>query len=241
VGNYVRYRPGYPEEIIELLKTECGLRRASVVGDIGSGTGKLSELFLANGNAVFGIEPNKEMREAGEGLLNGFANFKSVEATAEKTTLPAAAVDFIAAGQAFHWFDRKVCRAEFSRILKPGGWIVLIWNDRQTASTSFLTEYEQLLKTYATDYSKVDHKQIDDEVVAEFFGYAPHKKVFPNVQEFDCEGLKGRLLSSSYAPEEGQPKYSEMIVDLEKLFAKCQENDRVRFVYDTVVYYGRLN
>jgi ubiquinone/menaquinone biosynthesis C-methylase UbiE len=226
--------------MIELLKKDCGFTRASVVADIGSGTGKLTELFLANGNEVFGIEPNKDMRQAGERLLAGFSNFTSVEATAEETTLPGASVDFIAAGQAFHWFDRKRCRAEFVRILKPGGWTVLIWNDRQTVTNSFLVEYEQLLKDYATDYSKVDHKQIDDEVVAEFFGYAPRKKAFPNLQEFDYDGLKGRLLSSSYAPEEGHPKYSEMIGELEKLFSKRQEGGRVRFVYDTVVYYGRL-
>jgi ubiquinone/menaquinone biosynthesis C-methylase UbiE len=217
------------------------LAGASVIADVGSGTGKLTEMFLTNGKAVFGIEPNREMREAGERLLAGFAGFTSVAATAEKTTLPDASVDFITAGQAFHWFNRKRCRAEFARILKPGGWVVLIWNDRQTSSTSFLTEYEQLLKTYATDYSMVDHKQIDDEVVAEFFGYAPHKKSFPNVQEFDFDGLKGRLLSSSYAPEEGQPKFAEMIADLEKLFARRQEGGSVRFVYDTVVYYGKLS
>lgn len=241
VDNYVRYRPGYPGEIIELLKKECGLTDASMVADIGSGTGKLTELFLANGNEVFGIEPNKEMREAGERLLAGFDNFTSVAATAEETTLPRACVDFIIAGQAFHWFDRKRCRVEFARILKSGGWVVLIWNDRQTATTSLLVEYEQLLKAYATDYSKVDHKQIDDEVVAEFFGHAPSKKVFPNSQEFDYEGLKGRLLSSSYAPEEGQPKFAEMISELEKLFARRQEGGRVRFEYDTVVYYGKVN
>lgn len=240
VDNYVHYRPGYPGEIIGLLEKDCGLTRASIIADIGSGTGKLTELFLKNGNEVFGIEPNKEMREAGERLLAGFENFTSITATAEETTLPRACVDFIVAGQAFHWFDRQRCRAEFARILRPDGWVVLIWNDRQTATSSFLVEYEHLLKTYATDYSKVDHKQIDDEVVGEFFGHAPCKKVFPSLQEFDYEGLKGRLLSSSYAPEEGQPKFAEMIGDLEKLFARRQEGGHVRFVYDTVVYYGKV-
>lgn len=241
VGNYARYRPGYPKEILELLKTECGLTRESVVADIGSGTGKLTELFLANGNAVFGVEPNREMREAGERLLAGSSKFTSVAATAEETTLHDASVDFIAAGQAFHWFDRKRCRVEFARILKRGGWVVLVWNDRKTEATPFLEEYEKLLKDYATDYSKVDHKNIDDEVVREFFGYAPGKKTFPSSQEFDYDGLEGRLLSSSYAPEQGQAKHTEMIRDLEKLFEMRQEDGRVQFVYDTVVYYGRLN
>lgn len=240
VENYVRYRPGYPKAILDLLKSECGLTSRSVVADLGSGTGKLAELFLANGNPVFGVEPNREMREAGERLLNGFANFTSIDATAEATTLPGACADFITAGQAFHWFDRKACRAEFARILKPGGWTALVWNDRQTQSSRFLVEYEQLLKNYATDYAKVDHKNIDDEVVREFFGCAPAKKLLPSSQEFDYDGLKGRLLSSSYAPEQGQPRHSEMIRDLEKLFQEHQQSGRVQFIYDTVLYYSKL-
>lgn len=240
VENYVRYRPGYPKDIPGLLESACGLTLHSVIADLGSGTGKLAELFLTNGNPVFGIEPNREMREAGERLLKSFSNFTSIDATAEATTLPDASADFITAGQAFHWFDRKSCRTEFARILKPGGWTVLVWNDRQTQSSRFLIEYEQLLKNYATDYAKVDHKNIDDEVVREFFGYAPSKRLLPSSQEFDYEGLKGRLLSSSYAPEQGQPHHAEMVRDLEKLFRKHRQSGRVKFIYDTVVYYGKL-
>jgi len=240
VQNYVRFRPGYPKEILGLLEFECGLNPRSVIADIGSGTGKLTELFLANGNPVFGVEPNPEMREAGERLLKGFPNFTSIAATAEDTSLRNASVDFIAAGQAFHWFDRARCRAEFARILKPEGWIVLVWNDRKTETTRFLVEYEHLLQTYATDYSKVDHKQIDDGVVRDFFGNAPAKKSFPSAQEFDFEGLKGRLLSSSYAPEKGQPGHAEMLLELERLFNAHQQNGGVQFIYDTVVYYGKL-
>lgn len=226
-----------------MLKNECGLTQESMIADIGSGTGKLTELFLANGNEVFGIEPNREMREAGERLLAGFEKFTSVAATAEETTLPDACVDFITAGQAFHWFDRKRCRVEFARILMRRGWVVLVWNDRKTDAdaTPFLKEYEKLLKVYATDYSKVDHKNIDDEVVREFFGYDPRKKKIPSSQEFDYEGLEGRLMSSSYAPEQGQAKHAEMIKDLKKLFEMRQQDGRVRFVYDTVVYYGRMS
>ena len=240
VDNYIRFRPGYPKEILGLLQSECGLNNRSIIADIGSGTGKLTELFLQNGNPVFGVEPNREMREAGERLLKSFANFTSIDAAAESTTLPNSSVEFIVAGQAFHWFDRARCRQEFVRILKPGGWVVLIWNDRKTEATPFLIEYEKLLQTYATDYSKVDHKNIDDAVVREFFGYAPMKTKIPSAQQFDFEGLKGRLLSSSYAPDRGQPGHVEMLRDLEKVFKARQENGQVEFAYDTVVYYGKL-
>jgi SAM-dependent methyltransferase len=240
VDNYVRFRPGYPKEIITLLKSECGLTPHSVIADVGFGTGKLTELFLENRNPVFGIEPNREMREAGERFLKNFPNFKSLATTAEDTALPPVSMDFITVGQAFHWFDRKRCRKEFARILKPKGWIVLIWNDRKNQATPFLIAYENLLKTYATDYSKVDHKNIDDAVVNEFFACPPAKKKFSSFQDFDFESLKGRLLSSSYAPEAGQTGHNEMLGDLEKLFNAHQKNSRVQFIYDTVVYFGRL-
>lgn len=239
VENYVRYRPGYPAEIISLLRDECGLTSASVVADIGSGTGKLAELFLNAGCRVFGVEPNKEMREAGERMEH--PNFTSVDASAEATTLPAHSVDFVTAGQAFHWFDLDRCRPEFLRILKPGGWLVIIWNDRQDDTTPFLAAYERLLEQFGTDYAQANHRRSDKpEVIRPFFGNEPRFKNFHNVQQFDFEGLKGRLLSSSYAPVSGQPKYEEMLNELKRIFDAHQKNGIVAFEYDTHVYYGLL-
>jgi SAM-dependent methyltransferase len=239
VDNYVRYRPGYPAELIDLLRDECGLTKDSVITDIGSGTGKLSELFLKFGCRVFGVEPNKEMREAGERM--NLSNFTSVDATAEATTLPARSVDFITAAQAFHWFDHAKCRAEFLRILKPGGWTVIIWKDRRTDTTPFLADYERLLAEYGTDYAQASHRRTDKpEVIRAFFGIEPRFKKFSQAQHFDFEGIKGRLLSSSYAPEAGQPKHEEMLVELKRIFDARQKNGIVAFDYDTHVYYGHL-
>lgn len=240
VENYVLFRPGYPAEVIDLLRDECGLTADAVVADIGSGTGKLSELFLANGNRVFGVEPNLEMREAGARLLRGFPRFTSVDASAEATTLPDRCADFVTAGQAFHWFDRERCRAEFLRILKPGGWIVLVWNDRRTNTTPFLAAYERLLLDHGTDYQQVNHRKIDEAVLREFFRGESRVKKFPNSQHFDFEGLKGRLLSSSYVPDAGQPGHDAMLAALRKLFDAHAANGCVAFDYDTLVYFGQL-
>jgi len=241
VENYLRYRPRYPAEILDALRAECGLQATSLIADVGSGTGFLAELFLSNGNQVFGIEPNREMREAGEQLLRSYPKFTSVAATAEITTLPEASVDFVTAGQAFHWFDRGRCRDEFRRILQPNGWVVLVWNDRRTVSTPFLAEYEQLLRVYGTDYANVDHKQIDSGVLRDFFGEDPIKKSFPTFQQFDLPSLNGRLLSSSYVPDIGQPRHAQMMEALQTLFAKHQAGGRVVFEYDTLLYYSRLS
>jgi SAM-dependent methyltransferase len=241
VENYVRYRPRYPAAVIDLLARECGLSPAAVVADIGSGTGISSELFLAAGNTVYGVEPNAEMRAAAETRLAGRLNFVSIPATAEATGLPDAAADFVVAGQAFHWFDLARARPEFSRILKPGGWLVLLWNDRRLDSTPFLVEYENLLQTYATDYREVNHKNLDDAAIAAFYGAGGCRKArFDNEQRFDFEGLKGRLLSSSYAPAPGTRNYKPMLADLRCIFNRCQEDGAVAFEYDTIVYYGRL-
>src|SRR5580698_5790113 len=142
VENYVRYRPGYPPEVLEKLKCECGLTSGHPIADIASGTGIWTRMLLENGNRVFGVEPNAEMRAAGERLLAPFANFTSIAGTAEATTLPDDSLDFISAAQAGHWFDRAKARQEFVRVLKPGGWLVLLWNERVTDSTAFLRDYE---------------------------------------------------------------------------------------------------
>lgn len=241
VENYVKYRPGYPKAILALLRNECKLTPASVIVDVGSGTGLSAGLFLANGNPVYGVEPNREMREAGEKLLAGSPRFTSVAATAEATTLPAAVADFIIAGQAFHWFDSAKARAEFVRILKPGGWVVLLWNERRVRDTLFMRNYERLLKTYSPDYAQVDHRRVDNAALSAFFGARGFRYAqFKNRQTFDFAGVQGRLLSSSYAPEADHPNHEPMLAELRRIFDAYQRQGVVSFNYDTQVYYGRL-
>jgi SAM-dependent methyltransferase len=241
VENYVKYRPGYPRAILDLLRRECGLTPASVVADIGSGTGLSTKLFLANGNRVYGVEPNPEMREAGEKLLAQYPRFVSVAAPAEATTLDAGSADFVVAGQAFHWFDREQARAEFARILKPAGWAVLMWNERRVSDTLFLRNYERLLKTFSTDYAEVDHRRMDAAVLGAFFGKTGYRVArFNNKQRFDFDGVRGRLLSSSYAPEPGHPNYEPMLAELGRIFDAYNRDGLVTLVYDTNVYYGHL-
>ncbi len=247
VENYVRYRPGYPLDVLETLKSECGLTPARVVADIASGTGIWTRMLLENGNRVFGVEPNAEMREAGEHLLGGFPNFTSIAGTAEATTLPDHSVDFVTAAQAAHWFNRDLARREFARILKRGGWLVLLWNERRTESTPFLRAYEQLLLTYGTDYREVRHENTTS-AVHEFFDPAHfQERVFAMRQDFDYAGLEGRLLSSSYTPGPDHPSHAPMLRELRRIFDAHQVFDahqaggRVAFEYNTRLYFGQLS
>jgi SAM-dependent methyltransferase len=240
VANYVLYRPGYPPQVIHELKTECGLACSHVVADIAAGTGIWTRMLLENGNPVFGVEPNAEMREAGERLLAAFPKFSRVAGSAEATTLADHSVDFVTAAQAAHWFDRTRSRREFVRILKPGGWLVLLWNERLTDSTAFLRDYEQLLLTYGTDYEEVRHERTTD-AVNEFFDPAPfQERVFEMRQEFDYAGVEGRLLSSSYAPGPEHAQHAPMLRELRRIFDACAVEGRVAFEYKTRLYFGRL-
>jgi ubiquinone/menaquinone biosynthesis C-methylase UbiE len=246
VQNYVRYRPGYPAEVLELLRTECGLQSSDIVADIASGTGIFTRLLLKNGNSVFAVEPNAEMREMSIDQLESLESYPrlvSIAGTAEETTLRTASVDFVTAAQAAHWFNLPRARAEFTRILKPHGWCVLIWNERRTTSTPFLRDYEQLLLTYATDYREVRHERVTPTIHS-FFAPAPFReRVFTVRQQFDYNGVAGRLLSSSYAPLEGQPGHASMMQELKSIFEAHAEGDErgVAFEYDTRVFYGRLS
>jgi SAM-dependent methyltransferase len=240
VDNYIRYRPGYPPEVVELLRSECGLNRDSVIADIAFGTGIFTRLLLEDGNRAFGVEPNADMRRAGEEFLRNFPNFMSIAGTAEETTLADHSTDFVTAAQAAHWFDLKKARREFERILKSDGWVMLIWNERRVEAIPFLRDYEQLLLKYGTDYQEIRHERTT-AAIDNFFAPSPFRqRTFDWIQEFDYAGLEGRLLSSSYAPSADEPNHKPMLENLRQIFDEHQKNSRVAFEYDTKVFYGQL-
>jgi ubiquinone/menaquinone biosynthesis C-methylase UbiE len=241
VDTYVRFRPSYPREIVEILERECGLTRDSVIADIASGTGIFTRLLLEHGNRVYGVEPNAEMRRAGEEFLKKYQKFTSVNGTAEATALPAKSVDLITCAQAAHWFVREKAMPEFQRILRPGGYLVLIWNDRKMAGGRFSEEYERLVETYGTDYSEVQRLGRVIEGNEFFREFKCQKRTLANYQDLNYTAVEGRLLSSSYAPERGEPSCAPMLAELRRIFDECQENGLVRMEYDTNLYFGRLS
>ena len=239
VEDYVRYRPSYPPALLDLLRTECALRPGHVIADIGSGTGFLSELFLKNGNRVYGVEPNQGMRQAGEEYLASYDGFSSIEGCAESTTLDDASVDFVTAGQSFHWFEPDPARREFVRILKPDGWMLIAWNDRRMEEAPFTRAYEELLERFGIDYKNVKDSYPETDRIRAFLNTFAQRDL-PNYQILDWDSLRGRLRSSSFTPTEGHPNYAPMMEELRKLFDAYQENGQVRMDYFTRVYYGRV-
>lgn len=240
VDDYVKFRPSYPNEAIESIIREAGLSADSTVADIGCGTGISSRPFLERGIRVVGVEPNEAMRSAAIEYLAEFSTFILKDGSAESTGIDDTSVDSIIAAQAFHWFDAENTREEFKRILRPGGSVVLIWNERLLDATEFLREYEAILLQYATDYSDIRHDRFGPDVVGEFFAAPFEQYTFRNIQSLDLEGMTGRVRSSSYMPAADSPVYGELIDSLRALFAKHAENDRIEIFYDTRVYISRL-
>ncbi|MBU1050009.1 methyltransferase domain-containing protein [Candidatus Bipolaricaulota bacterium] len=240
VNNYVRYRPSYPEELITTLMRHCSLDSASLIADVGSGTGILTKQLLDRNLRVLAIEPNAEMRQCAEALLTEHERFTSVSGTAEETGLAPASVDAVVVAQAFHWFRREQALKEFRRILKPEGWLALVWNQRKSTQL-FQRDYESLLGIHAPEYSRVSHRNLTDEVIASCFDPKSYRAfTFDHAQVFDLSGFLGRMKSSSYTPHEDSPEYERMRIDAEALFASYEQHGTISFEYDTQLYLGRL-
>ena len=243
VDDYVRFRPSYPAVVVRTLESELDIdpERTRVV-DLGCGTGISAQLFLAQGYRVLGVEPNVSMREAAVRGLGSDPRFQVVDGTAEATRLPDSSFDLAVAAQSFHWFDRTAAREEIGRILAPSGVVALLWNERKVDVSPFLRAYEDILLQYGTDYVQIDHRNLTDDVINNFFGPAGcDLRIFSNHQDFDLDGLIGRAKSSSYVPGPDHHDYDALLESLTSAYVEYAREERVRFEYDTKLYFGRLS
>jgi len=241
VDDYVLYRPDYPSALLDWLQREQGIDSGWRVADIGAGTGISSKMFLDAGYRVTAVEPNAPMRAAAEHWLQASAGFDAVNGRADVTGLPAASVDLVTVAQAFHWFDEQATRSEFARILRPDGLAAIWWNSRRLTGTRFLEGYEALLLKFGIDYTRVAERYADDARMRAWFGAGFCGSArFEHAQRLNYEALRGRLMSSSYAPKAGHPRHEAMLHALRELFDACAEHDTVSFDYDTRIFAGHL-
>jgi SAM-dependent methyltransferase len=242
---YVRGRPSYPQQLVDHLQQVGALKRGQLIVDLGVGTGLSAEPFLRSGYSVIGVEPNEAMRLTGDQQLAAYAakggTYRSVAGTAEATTLPDDIADLVIAGQAFHWFNVERAAIEARRILRPGGWAALIWNDRQSTGSAFLAGYEALLRTHGVDYANTGHRHIDEKGIAQFFAPAQALVVtFDNPRELELEDLLALAGSASYLPAPGDSRHAAMLSALNALFDAHEQNGSVQMMYQTRMHYARL-
>lgn len=240
VFDYIKYRPTYPREVLDTLIKSCKLNPGKIIADIGSGTGIFAKLILEKGCKVFGVEPNDAMREQAEVYLLNYPNFKSINATAENTTLLNSSIDLIVSAQAFHWFNHDKAKIEFKRILKPESYVALIWNERKTDGSAFLEEFEGFIEQFGENYIKSKQYSMGNAAKLLFGINKYNVKKFNNFQNLDYDGLRGRFLSCSYAPCPSNQNYNSMLKSLKDVYEKYSSQHGVQLVYETHIYFGKL-
>jgi SAM-dependent methyltransferase len=239
VDAYVRYRPGYPPALLDWLGAKIGLAPSWDIADVGSGTGIFASVLLANGNRVYGVEPNDAMRAAAEQALAGNPHFVSVRGAAEATGLPDACVDLVSAAQAFHWFEPEPTRREWKRILRPGGHVLIVFNSRRIDASPFMRSYDDFLHAHAIDYREIDHRRVLGEWLRGFIE-GPMEWRHHFTVRHDLAALMGLSASSSYVPSPDHPEHAAFMEGIERLFALHAIGGRVEFLYETEACAGRL-
>ena len=237
---YEKYRPSYPKELLDYLYQDVGFQENSVIADIGAGTGIFSRLLLERGSRVYCVEPNDDMRRVARQKLQGFPSCTFVDATAEHTLLDDRSVDFFTAAQAFHWFDQTAFAAECRRILRAGGKVVLVWNNREKDST-IIKETYRICQEICPDSQGFSGGKETPEKYQSFFREGRYEeRAFPNDQRMDLEGFLGRYLSASYAPSQEENRYFAFTKALTELFDSYQKGGAVTLPNQTHCYVGEV-
>ena len=241
VDDYVRSRPSYPPTAIDVLRDIVGLTPASSIADVGCGTGIFAAQLLMTGATIIGVEPNGPMREACTKLLAKNHRFRVLKGTAEVTGLNDSSVDLVTAAQAFHWFKESESRTEFRRILRPNGWVALIWNERKSKGSQFAQGYELILKECSPEYATVTHRNHPDQDILDWF-HNPAAKVhvFEHATGLDLANFLGRAYSSSYVPAEGTPEREVITNRLTQLFRDHETEGSVSMEYEAKLFLGQL-
>lgn len=238
---YLKSRPDYHKDIIDYLLTNHIISKESRVADIGSGTGIFSLQLQPYVKQVFAVEPNDSMRENAELQFKEYENIVSVSGCAENTLLRENSVDCITVAQAFHWFDKSAFARECQRILTPGGRIVLLWNVRDE-NNEIVKQNSEINALFSDNYSGFSNGMDfnNEQQFSDFFTEQYEKIEIKNPIYYDLNTFISRNLSSSFAPQKGNPNYEPYIEALTKLFYEQSVGGIMQYPYITRCYIGEI-
>ncbi|MDH3222381.1 MAG: class I SAM-dependent methyltransferase [Gemmatimonadota bacterium] len=232
---YDRGRPGYPAELYTWYRARFRLQAESVVADVGAGTGLHTEGLAGIVGRVWAVEPNDRMRDQARERFRGATSVRVSPGSAEHMGLPDASVDLVTAAQAFHWFQPPSFAREVRRVLRrPDSWC-LVWNVRNPAGNAFTAGYEEILHRFGNGYAAIRESWGDPDRIAEFYGGDVDRRVLPNRQAFDFDGVEANMASSSYMPSVGAEGWDPARAALDALFRRESHGGLIELAYETLV------
>jgi len=232
---YERARPGYPQEAIEWLSAQLGLRPGRTVLDVAAGTGKLTRELVATGATVLAVEPVPAMRAVLEQVV---PDARAMDGTAEVLPVGDGATDAITVAQAFHWFDVPRALAEFHRALRPSGRFALIWN-RRRLDEPLHREVSAIIEPYHGDTPSHQRGAWREPVAAsELFAQTGELEV-PYEQAVDVDGLVDRVASTSYIAALPERERDDVLGRVRQLADGWTEPLRLGYTTEAYVYAGR--
>jgi ubiquinone/menaquinone biosynthesis C-methylase UbiE len=216
---YELARPGYPDEAVAILVASVGLAPGTVVCDLAAGTGKLTRRLVELGTSVTAIEPVDGMRRE---LAIAVPGVEVLEGTAEGIPLPDSSVDVVTVAQAFHWFDAPKALREIARVLRPGGWLALLWNERDE-STPWVAEMSRIIRWHERTVSRYQHVSWA-EIVGEAGLFTPlqEEQVLWD-QPLTRDLLAERVRSISYIAAMPEPERERQVADVVGLVSRLAE------------------
>ncbi|MDE6558069.1 MAG: class I SAM-dependent methyltransferase [Clostridia bacterium] len=240
--DYDNARPAYAESLINALYSDFGFSTQSVIADIGSGTGIFTEQLLKRGNKVYGVEPNADMRKAGEERLKGYRDFVSVNGDAANTKLKTSSVDIVTVAQALHWFPLEEFSKECKRILKPNGQVVIVYNQRcndfinKNIDAAIARNCDIRSASTGAAYIELKRKRINELYHGKFIEISKSNSLLMDKKKFLCYWL-----SRSYAPREGDTCYEPFVNDVAAIFDKYAKDGRITIKQKSEAYIGKVN